>query len=205
MRQWGGWRWRLAIGLPIALLLVLVYAPIERYRPSCGDRIIRYYFDGPMREVFVDMMAEAMTQSGFPYLRLGNKLFIRLFDPDDFIVNTDWRVAQSIGFGYGQGATRVSPPLVLTALMDTVTRIIEEDQSLSEKKKKLETTVLFDSDCTLIRAATIRVEDMAPADLLRYVPKSPLPSECTPRNMRGWRKDCGTVVRGDTVVTPASR
>ena len=205
MSRWGGWRRRLAIGLPVVLLLVLVYAPIERYRPSCGGRIIRYYFDGPMREVFVDNMAEAMARNGFPYVRLGNELFIRLFDPDDFIINTDWRVAQSIGFGYGPGTTRISPPPVLTALMGEAKKIIEQDHSFSEKEKKLETTVLFDGDCELIRAAAIRIEDMAPADLLRYVPKSPLPPQCTPYNMQGWRRDCGAVVRGDTVVTPASQ
>lgn len=44
---------------------------------------------------------------------------------------------------------------------------------------------------------------MAPEGLLRYVPKSPLPPQCTPYNMRGWRRECGAVVRGDTVITPA--
>ena len=205
MKRWGGRRWLVVLGLPVALVLILIYAPIERYRPSCGGRVIRHYFDGPMREVFVDEMAEAMEHDGFPYVRLGNELFIRVFDPDDFIINTDWKIAQSIGLGYGPGDTRISPPPVLSALMDKVKRIINQDKSLSEAEKKYEMGVIFRDDCELIRAAAIRIEDMAPEDLLRYVPKSPLPSQCTPRNMRGWRRGCGAVVRGETVITPSSR
>lgn len=73
----------MTMGFLVALFLALVYAPIQRYRPSCGGRIIRYYFDGPMREIFVDKMAETMTRFGFPYVRLGNKLFIRVYYPRD--------------------------------------------------------------------------------------------------------------------------
>ncbi len=138
MRRRGVRWWLMTMGLLVTLILVLVYAPIQRYRPSCGSRIIRHYFDGPMREVFVDEMAETMAWFRFPYVRLVSELFIRVFDPDDFIINHDWRVAQSIGFGYGPGDTRISPPPALLALMDKARKIIEQDESLSEGKKRIE-------------------------------------------------------------------
>jgi hypothetical protein len=191
------WWWLVAIGVPVALVLVLYYAPVVRYRPSCGGWAVRHYFNGPMRDVFVDQMTEGMRRDKFPYVRIGNELFIQLFDPDDFIINADWKIANSIGFGYGPGDTRITPPLVLSALMDEAKAIIEQDPSMSEEEKKWETSGMFHGDCELIRAAAIRIEDMKPEELLRYVPKSPLPPKCTPYNMRSWGRRCGRVVRGN--------
>ncbi|HYF86120.1 hypothetical protein [Azospirillum sp.] len=205
MTRWGGRRWLVVVGFPVALVLTLIYAPIERYRPSCGGWKVRHYFDGPMRQVFVDKMTEAMAEDGFPHIRVGNSVFIRFHDVDDFIINNDWKIAEAIGLGYGPGDSRFTPPPILTDIMDKARQAVEGDPSLSETKRKRETNFLFRDDCELIRAAAIRIEDMAPDDLLRYVPKSPLPPQCTPYNMRGWRRECGAVVRGDTVITPASR
>lgn len=196
MRRHVRW-WGLAIGFPVALLLILDYAPIVRYRPSCGGLGRPIYFDGPMRDVFVDEMVEGMRRNKFPYVRIGNELFIQLSDPNDYLINTDWRVANSIGFGFGPGDAKITPPLVVSALMGQVKDIIEQDQTMSDDRKKTEIKIMFYRDCELIQAAAIRVEDMNPRELLRYIPKSPLPSQCTPRNMRGWRRDCGRVVRGD--------
>jgi hypothetical protein len=192
------------VGFPVALVVTLIYAPIERYRPSCGGWKVRHYFDGPMRQGFVDKMTEAMADEGFPHIRIGTEIFIRIYDGDDFIINNDWKIAEMIGLGYGPGNGRITPPPILVDIMDEARKTIEDDQSLSEMEKKKERGVIFRDDCELIRAAAIRIEDMAPNDLLRYVPKSPRPPQCTPRNMRGWRRECGAVVRGDTVVTPAS-
>jgi hypothetical protein len=169
-------------------------------------------------------MARAMRDWDFPYIRIGNELFIRVFDPDNVLINTNWRIAYSVSLD------QMNPPPVLSALIDTVIEnikqnqpppekkeqskmdgrdvmieIIKQDQPLSEKKKQLGMIRLFGGDCELIRAAAIRIEDMAPDELLRYVPKSPLPSECTPLKMRGWGRECGTVVQGDKVIMPASR
>jgi hypothetical protein len=193
------WWWLVAIGVPVALVLVLYYAPVVRYRPSCGGAAVRYYFDGPMRDVFVDQMTEGMRRDKFPYVRIGNELFIQFFDPDDFLINTDWRIASSIGSGFGPGDTRITPPPALLALVEKAKDIIEHDPSMSEEEKKRKAWTLFGGDCELIRAAAIRIEDMKPEELLRYVPKSPLPPKCTPYNMRGWRRDCGRVVHGDVV------
>lgn len=191
------WRWGLAVAVPIAFLLIIDYAPINPYRPSCGGMGVPIYFDGPLRNVFVDKMEESMTRNKFPHLRIGNTLLIRFPDPDDFLINTDWRIAHSIGFGYGPGGTRITPPPVVSALIDKVKDIIEQDQSMSDEKKKREMQLMFEQDCELIRAAAIRVEDMEPSKLLRYIPHSPLPSECKPTNMRGWRRECGRVVQGE--------
>lgn len=205
MRRWGVRWWLMTMGLLVALFLALVYAPIQRYRPSCGGMKINHYFDGPMRDVFVDMMTEAMAEDGFHYIRVGREIFIRLYDFDDFILNNDWKISESIGLGHGPGNTRIPAPPTLLLLMKKAQEIIEVDQSLSEFEKKKKIDFLFRNDCELIRAAAIRIEDMAAEDLLRYIPKSPLPLECTPLNMRGWRRQCGAVVRGDTVITPAYR
>lgn len=172
---------------------MLIYAPIERYRPSCGDWKVRHYFNGPMRQVFVDKMTEAMAEDGFHHIRVGNSNFIRFHDVDDFLINNDWKIAAAIGLGYGPGDSRFTPTPILIDIMDKARHAIEGDPSPSETKKKREMSFLFRDDCELIRAAAIRIEDMAPEDLLRYVPKSPLPPLCTPYTTCGG--GAGTVAR----------
>jgi len=55
---------------------------------------------------------------------------------------------------------------------------------------------LFGYDCELFRAATIRIEDMRPDEMLHFVPKSPLPAGCDFFRVRAWNEKCGRLARG---------
>lgn len=198
-RRWK--RWALLV-----LLLVVAFVPVERYRPSCGGWESRHFFGGPMRDVYVGMITEAMAKDGIPHIRIGNEVFTNLIYPTlllnygaewqshtEFAMNTEWRIVSNIAHGYGPNETRVTPPPVLVELLAEARAQIENDPSLDEREKWDAQQLIFDNDCELTRAAAIRIEDMATEDLARYVPKSPLPPGCAPLDMRGWRRACGLV------------
>lgn len=89
-----------------------------------------------MRKVFVDKMTEAMTEDGFPHIRVGNSVFIRVHEGDDFIINNDWKIAGAIDLGYAPGNGRITPPPILMDIMRKTRKAIEDDNSLSGIGKK---------------------------------------------------------------------
>lgn len=162
----------------LAVLLVIPFIPLDRYRPSCDDlREIR--MAGPMRDVYVDSLTEVLTWEGFLHIRIGNEIFFSLVDSfripgvgaiparlNNLLRNWEWRIASNIAYGYGPGDSRIQPPPILLDLMK------KEEERLDEKypqrKGEWRPRELFYRNCELIRAAAIRIEDMRPEDLEEF-------------------------------------
>lgn len=202
-------RWRRIVLALAALLAVVLLVPLERYRPSCGGWRYRTYLDGPMRDEYVGMLTELLAEEGFLYVRIGNEVFVKLVYPLQafnrppkwdslftLLINYEWRFARSISAGYGPNHNRINPP---QPLLDAMARYQALRGSIKEPgnwEEVWERGRVFDDDCELLRAATIRVEDMDPERMLTYVPEPSLPALCGFGNVRAWDPRCGATVRG---------
>lgn len=161
----------------ITVLLIVLFAPLEHYRPAC-DAWREIEFEGPMRDAYVDHLTEALTEEAFGHIRIGNEVFVRLVYPfhyfsnlptwaslDGFLINTEWRIAANIARGYGPDDSRIKPPPALIELVEKhkmalIRRFPEKDWTDPEYSSDI-----FFRNCELIRAAAIRIEDMQPEDL----------------------------------------
>lgn len=199
------WRWRILY----ALIAIELFAPVVRYRPSCGDWRNPLYLEGPMREDYAGFMTRAFAEEDFFYIRVGNEIFLRRFYPfhlfnrapkwdtlDMLLANTEHKVVENVAHGYRPDGSRTVPPPALTAVHAKALALLEEERRRRDEKPGWKPFYIFGYDCELFQAATIRIEDVPPDRLQRFVPKSPLPPNCDFFNVRGWNRKCGRVVRG---------
>ena len=221
MRRSGGWRSRWWLLTLAAVLLVVLFVPVERYRPSCGGMWERTYFDGPMRDEYVGRLTEALTENGFFHVRIGNEVFVKLVYPiyfyesflparspwrlspvgsfhslDHFAINVEWRLVHSIIAGYGPNNTRIVPPQPVLDLLARERGQIEADTTVNEETLTWRLDFLTRDDCEVARATMIRIEDMRPEELLHYVPKTQRPERCGWGSDRVWDWRCGDLIRG---------
>lgn len=168
----------------LVALLVILFVPIERYHPSCRAGRENVQFSGPMREEYIAWLTEGLHDDEFSYLRFGDDVFVRIFYPvrmigeprlfetlNEYLINHEWRFVRNIIDGYRADGTRGDPPQVLRGL------------SIRLKDSGRTDFALF-SDCEVMRAAMIRVEDLTPEQRRRVIPKSPLPFRCYARHVR---------------------
>lgn len=137
-----------------------------------------------MREEYVAWLTKGLREDEFPYLRVGDDVFVRVFYPirmvgerrlfqnlHEYLINNEWRFVSNIIHGCRADGTRGDPPQVLRGLSIRL-------------KDSGRTDLTPYSDCEVMRAAMIRVEDLAPEQRRRVIPKSPLPSGCYARHVR---------------------
>jgi hypothetical protein len=166
--------WRMTM---IALLLVVLFVPMERYRPACDVwREIR--FEGPMRDVYVDQLTEALTEEAFGHIRIGDEVFVRLVYPfhyfsgpptwdslHEFLINMEWRIASNIVHGYGPDDSRVeAPPEPVEPEEKHGGGLIRKSPQEGRTSAGRPSSI-FRDDCELIRAASIRIENKQPEGL----------------------------------------
>ncbi|GAA0566617.1 hypothetical protein GCM10009416_00730 [Craurococcus roseus] len=173
-------RWiarRVAAGLLVvaALLAAVTLVPLRVYKPSCGDppRSIvgaRPRMEGPLRPEYVEMLTRAMREESFRYWRIGNTILAPLFpifdgnrlfgNWTDFVNNTEWRIASSIVNGYTAHGC-APPPEAVRRLDEGIKGTCGVPRErLPDGRIVGPVGVDVSNDCTLFRAAVIRVEDM---------------------------------------------
>ena len=158
-----------------ALFAASTLVPLRVYKPSCRGPSQSIFgipgrMDGPLRPEYVEMLTRAMRRDGFRHWRFGNTILVPLlpiFDGSDlagswadFVNNTEWRIASSIVNGYT--AHGCAPP------PEAVRRLDESIRGTCgvPPERRLDGQVVYprgvqiSNDCTLFRAAVIRVEDM---------------------------------------------
>lgn len=161
----------------IALLLLVLFVPMERYRPAC-DSWRKTRFEGPMREAYLGQLTEVLTEEAFGHIRIGDAVFVRFVYPfhyfsdpptwfslREFLSNTEWRIAANIADGYGPGGSRIQPPPVLVDLVEKHRAFMSRKFPETDWAHSGYSSGLFYHNCRLIRAAAIRIEDMRPEDL----------------------------------------
>lgn len=170
-RRWIG-------GLVLVLSLIVAFVPVERYRPACWIHLDRLGFEGRMREDYIAWLTDGLRDEGFAHLRFGDDVFLRLIYPwhwidpgphfdtlGNFLLNMEWRYVNSIVSGLRVDGTKGDPPEVLRGLSK---RLAESSQSEASAY----------TDCEVMRAAMIRVEDLRREQRRRVVPKNPRPDGC---------------------------
>ncbi|WP_180284497.1 hypothetical protein [Azospirillum oleiclasticum] len=168
----------------MAAVLVLLFVPIIRYQPYCTFTRGDLYFEGPLREEYRAWILHGLEEQKFPYLLFGDDIYVKaiqiLRDLDDrslyhgqfdFLDNVQWRYVRNVVLGYRPDKTRGEPPALLRGLAARVGPNAEVDLDPF-------------SDCEVMRAAMIRVEDLTPEQRRRVIPKSPLPFRCYARHVR---------------------
>lgn len=208
-------RWRL-LAL-VAALFVVLFVPVERYRPSCGGMWDPIYFEGSMRDEYVGMLTEALAEEGFFHIRIGNEVFVKLVYPlgfyesqlsarsqwrispigrfetlHEFLINNEWRIAHAISDGYGPGGRRITPPQPLVDALAEYRRLRGDRYTATAWQSGMH----FGGNCQLLRAAAIRIEDVKPEQLQRFVPHPPHRSQCHHPSEWYWDLDCGYITHG---------
>jgi hypothetical protein len=110
----------------VAVFLVLFVLPVQPYRPYCGLLLDRPLdLEGPLRPEFADYMEWHFIDNNFAYVRIGDRLFVRLLYPlkwwakapafdsfDDLILNTENKSFLTIFTEDGFLGVRPPPPPV---------------------------------------------------------------------------------------------
>lgn len=124
------------LGLGVLLLLALhlfarflVEVPTARYVATCGpDPFARTYIRGPYNKQFLDLLQQVLQREGFPYSRRDGFIYVpymglsnETYDGyQDFSLNVDWKVVDSIVRGIKIGGGYNPPPRPLAVLLKTL-------------------------------------------------------------------------------------
>jgi len=168
-------RWRrlgAALAATALLVLFLAVVPIERYRPACAS-FHEDLQEGPLRQQYIELLTEAMREDGVTYARIGDTIYTPVFDilqwdqifsgRREFFDNNEWKIASSIGRGVTLNGRYFPPPEpVLALIRETESRYGPFPRRLPNGQILLGPDERF-RNCELMRAAIIRVEDMASA------------------------------------------
>lgn len=191
---------RLAAGLltAAALFAAATLIPFRVYKPTCGSSpqsslLVPVRLKGPLRPEYVEMLTRAMREEGFRHWRIGDTVlvpFLPILDGSplfrswaDFVNNTEWRIASSIVNGYT--ARGCAPPPEAVRRLDPGIKGVcgVPLERLPDGRIVGPVGVDVSNDCTLFRAAVIRVEDTP----------QPLPALERPAVPReGWPGPAGT-------------
>ncbi|HYG85079.1 MAG TPA: hypothetical protein VD978_02370 [Azospirillum sp.] len=130
-----------------ALLLIVLFVPVERYRPSCREHWNQINLEGPMREEYIGMLTQDMDREGFSHIRIGNEIFVRVLYPvhlfnhapnwtslGEFLDNTESKIAAGIAGGYRPDGTRSDPPPALAAMHAKAKALLEEERLRRNEK-----------------------------------------------------------------------
>lgn len=209
------WPLYAAVGL-WACWIIWLTLPIHPLHPACDVR--GPFLEGPMRTEFVDRMAATMDQRGDVYRRDGDTLrvawltlprdYLRFGMPGEIPDLPTLLPLLSARFAaqWTDAATAPSsppmPPAVANAWVEA--ELALSDHLMSGPPNPDRSTKAEDQprtwryDCALIRAATIRVEDVPPAERPRFrpFPEPKHAADCHFYAKRGWDPRCGEMVVG---------
>lgn len=129
-----------------------------------------------MRGVYVDWLVKILEEEDFSYIRISDEIFVKFFYPflfmglsplwpslDEFLNNMEWRIASNIAYGHGASGDRIAPPSALIDLVKKHDAFLRQIPHEEWSQTGYSTRIFH--NCELIRAAAIRIEDMAPEDV----------------------------------------